>query len=94
MSNNFRIVSLPILFLSAWSACSAFAQPQQQATASFKAVHVIGMQGVKHNTKGKVILSKDALEFATGGTNNELSITSIQAAFTGADSQRLIAAEH
>ena len=67
MSNDFRIVSLPILFLSAWSACSTFAQPQQQATASFKAVHVIGMQGVKHNTKGKVILSKDALEFATGG---------------------------
>jgi hypothetical protein len=92
MPKNYRIIFFPILFFSSWSASFVFARPQPppQATASFKAVHVIGMQDVKHNAKGKVTVSKDALEFASGGTTNELPIASIQDALTGADSQRLI----
>ena len=48
------------------------------------------MQDVKKNAKGKITVSKDALEFTNGDTKNELLIASIQDALTGADSQRLI----
>jgi len=87
-----QLISLSPLLLSAWLASSACAQsqPPQQATASFKVVHVIGLEGVKHNAKGKVTVSKDALEFDGGGRKSDLPITSIQDALTGADSQRLI----
>jgi len=92
MSMLYRLVSLPLLFLSAWSASSAFAQskPPQQLPASFKVVHVIGLEGIKRNAKGKVSVSTNGLEFASGATKSDLSITSIQDALTGADSQRLI----
>jgi hypothetical protein len=90
MSKNYRIAFLLIFLLSVGSASSVFGHPQQQTPASFKVVHVIGFQGVKQNSKGRVTVSKDTLEFARGATKNELSIASIQDALTGADSQRLI----
>jgi hypothetical protein len=90
MSKNYRIAFLTILLLSAGLASSVFGQPPQQTPASFKVVHVIGLQGVKHNSKGRVTVSRDALEFARGATKDELSIASIQDALTGTDSQRLI----
>jgi len=92
MLKNYRFIFTLFVILSAWSASFTFAQPQptQQATTSFRAVHVIGLQDVKHNAKGKVSVSKDALEFTTGGAKNEIPISSIQDALTGADSQRLI----
>lgn len=92
MLKNYRILILPILFLSAGLVSIALArtQPPPIATGSFKAVHIIGMQDVKKNAKGKITVSKDALEFTNGDTKNELLIASIQDALTGADSQRLI----
>lgn len=92
MSKVYRIVTLPLLLLSAWSTSSVFAlpQPPQQEPASFKVVHVIGLEGIKHSAKGKVTVSKDALEFANGPTKSDVSIASIQDVLTGADSQRMI----
>lgn len=90
MSRSYRIVFLPILALSAWSASSVFAKPPQTAAGDFKVVHVIGLQGVKHKSKGQVTVSKDAFEFVSGAAKSELPIASIQDALTGADSERLI----
>lgn len=92
MRKLLRRISLAVLFFSAWPASSGFAQEQaqQQAATSFKVVHVIGLEGIKHNTKGKVTVSKDALDFATGPTKSNVSIASIQDVLTGADSQRAI----
>jgi hypothetical protein len=89
MSKCYRKAALTILFLSAWSASSASAKPQD-APASFKVVHVIGMQGVKHNTKGKLTVSKDGLEFVSGTTKSDMPTASIQDALTGEDSQRMV----
>ncbi len=92
MPRLLRRISLPVLLMSAWPAFSGLArqQAQQQAPTSFKVVHVIGLEGIKHDTKGKVTISKDALEFATGPTKSNVSIASIQDVLTGADSQRAI----
>lgn len=88
MPKLLRRVSLAVLFFSAWPASSSFAQ--QQAATSLNVKHVIGLEGIKHNAKGKVTISKDALDFATGPTKSDLSIASIQDVLTGADSQRLV----
>jgi|SRR5579863_1681731 len=87
MPKNYRIVLASFLGLTAGFATTVFAQ---QEAASFKVVQVIGMQGVKHNTKGRVTVSKESLEFVSGATKSELPIASIQDALTGADSQRVI----
>ena len=88
MPKLLRRMSLAVLFLSAWSAASGFAQ--EKATGSFNVRSVIGLEGIKHNAKGKVTISKDALDFATGPTKSDVSIASIQDVLTGADSQRAI----
>ena len=89
MSKFCRKSTLTILFLSACAVPSSFAKPQQ-APESFKVVHVIGIQGVKQNTKGKVTVSKDGLEFVSGTTKSDMPTASVEDALTGADSQRLI----
>jgi hypothetical protein len=66
-----------------------FAQVQQ-SPSSFKAVHVIGLEGIKHDTKGNVTVSKDTIEFVTGPTKSDVPIASVQDVLTGADSQRSI----
>jgi len=92
MRKLLRSISLPLLFLAAWPTCPGFAQEQaqQEAPSRFKVVHVIGLEGIKHDTRGKVVVSKETLEFATGPTKSSLSIPSIQDVLTGADSQRAI----
>jgi hypothetical protein len=86
-----RISPAAVLFL-AWPASSGFAQEQAQpaAPASFNVKHVIGLEGIKHDTNGKVTVSKGTLEFATGPTKSSLATTSVQEVLTGADSQRLV----
>lgn len=92
MRKLLRRVSLAVSFFLAWPASAGFAQEQAQqpAPGNFNVVLVIGLDGIKHNTKGTVVVSKDALEFATGPTKSSLSITSMQDVLTGADSQRAI----
>jgi len=90
MPKNYRSVLFPFLLLVISQASSALARPPQQSPTSFKAVHVIGLQDAKHNAKGKITISKDTLEFTSGGARNDLPIASIQDALTGADSQRMI----
>jgi hypothetical protein len=92
MRRLLRRISLLLLFFLAWPASSGFAQEQAQAAApaSFDVRHVIGLEGIKHDTNGKVTVSKGTLEFATGPTKSSLATASVQDVLTGADSQRLI----
>jgi len=92
MRKLLRRVSLAVSFFLAWPVSAGFAQQQseQPAPSSFSVVHVIGLEGIKHNTKGTVSVAKDTLEFATGPTKSDLSTASMQEVLTGADSQRVI----
>ena len=86
-----RRVPLSLLLLPAMLVASAeLARAQQKQVTTFKVVHVIGLEAIQHNAKGKVTVSKDALTFATGPTKSDLPIAGIQDVLTGADSQRLI----
>lgn len=86
-----RRVCLSLLALSATlTTCASFTQAQEKQITTFKVVHVIGLEAIQHNTKGKVTVSKDALTFSTGPTKSDLAISGIQDVLTGADSQRMI----
>ena len=92
MRKLMRRISVFVLLFSAWPATSGCAkeQAEQPALSSFKVVHVIGLEGVKHDTKGKIAVAKDTLEFSAGPTKSSVSIPSIQDVLTGADSERAI----
>jgi hypothetical protein len=89
LSKLSRTVVFCLLFVSGAITSPVFAQVQQ-SPSSFKAVHVIGLEGIKHDTKGNVTVSKDTLEFVTGPTKSDVPIASVQDVLTGADSQRSI----
>jgi len=85
-----RRIFLPFLALMAWPAFARPAQAPPATITTFKVVHVIGLEAIQHDTKGKITLTKDALEFTTGPTKSDLAIASIDDVLTGADSQRMI----
>jgi hypothetical protein len=86
-------IFLPTILLTvmmAWPASAGPAQAPPASMTTFKVVQVIGLEAIQHNTKGKVTISKDNLEFVAGTTKSDLAIASIEDVLTGADSQRMI----
>jgi len=82
-------LSLVALFTTL-TISAGVAQAQEKQITTFKVVHVIGLEAIQHNAKGKVMVSKDSLTFSAGPTKSDLAISGIQDVLTGADSQRLI----
>ena len=55
-----------------------------------KVVHVLGLENVKRNAKGKLSVEPGKMQFAAGTARAEVPITAILDIFTGDDSKRLI----
>jgi len=66
------------------------AQQPPPAPVSIEAVQVIGLVGVKQNTKGNLKVENGSLSFAHSKSTCEVPAASIQDVVTGADSQRVI----
>jgi hypothetical protein len=62
----------------------------QPAPAETEAVQVIGLAGLKQNTKGSLKVENGSLSFVYSKGNCDLPAASIQDVVTGRDSQRLI----
>ncbi len=62
----------------------------QQAQTETQAVQVIGLVGLKENTKGRLTVVNGTLRFAFSKGNIEVSAVSIEDVVTGKDSQRVI----
>ena len=58
----------------------------QQAPASTEAVQVIGLAGLKQNTKGNLKVENGSLTFASSKSTCEVPAASLQDVVTGADS--------
>ncbi len=70
------------------TASLAFAQPQAQPAATAAGVnvrHVIGLDNIKLNATGSLIVADGALRFKTGKAENALPIASIDDIFIGAE---------
>jgi hypothetical protein len=69
--------------------CSSVGYAQQAQTPT-KAVQLIGLAGLKENTKGNLTVINGTLRFNHAKGNAEVSATTIQDVVTGTDSQRAI----
>ena len=61
-----------------------------QAPASTDAVTVMGLTGVKQNTKGSLKVENGFLSFSYSDSSRDVSAASIQDVVTGSDSQRVV----
>ena len=62
----------------------------QQAQTETQAVQVIGLAGLKENTKGQLIVVNGTLRFVYAKGNIDVAAGSIEDVVTGKDSQRVI----
>jgi hypothetical protein len=62
----------------------------QQAQTETQAVQVVGLAGLKENTKGRLTVVNGTLRFVHAKGNAEVAATSIEDVVTGKDSQRVI----
>jgi hypothetical protein len=62
----------------------------QQAQTETEAVQVIGLAGLKENTKGRLMIVNGTLRFIYARGNADVAATSIEDVVTGKDSQRVI----
>lgn len=85
-----KVSLLVSFFVLAFVSAALPTSAQQQSMTSFKVVHVIGLQAIQHNAKGKVSVGKDSMQFVSGPTKSDLAISGIEDVQTGEDSQRMI----
>jgi hypothetical protein len=85
-----RIILWSLLFSLGTVVSVSHAQSPSTTPASIEAVQVIGLVGVKQNTKGNLKLEKGSLTFVFSKNTCEVPAASIQDVVTGADSQRVI----
>jgi hypothetical protein len=80
---------LPLLFLL---GAGLFAQTDQTAppteAAGVRAMHVLGLEGVKRNIHGTLTTGPGGLDFKAGGAHGTITIASIQDVFTSQDSHQ------
>lgn len=68
----------------------ARALAEETATTTPKVVHVLGLEKVKRNAKGKLSVEPGKMQFAAGTARAEVLIPAILDIFTGDDSKRMI----
>ena len=62
----------------------------QEVSLRVKAVHVMGLAGVKDNTKGTLNIENAQLHFVHGKANSDVSAAYVQDVVTGADSRESV----
>ncbi len=78
--------------LFAWTYDWALGQTPAttSSTAIPNVVHVLGLENIKRNAKGKLLVQAGKMQFESGAARAEVGIASILDVFTGQDSKRLI----
>lgn len=62
----------------------------QEVQSSTQAVHLIGLTGLKENTKGNLTVTNGTMRFVHGNGTAEITAISIEDVVTGTDSQRAV----
>jgi len=90
MPQILRTIFLAFVLFPAWlSVWPGSALAQDLATTS-NVVHVLGLENMKRNAKGKLTVESGTLEFIAGTAKADLPIAAIQDVFTDDDSKRLV----
>lgn len=77
---------LIILFVAAMGPWSV----AQQTPVSTDAVQIIGLTGVKNNSKGRLEITEGTLTFKSANNNAAVSVACIEDVVTGRDSERVL----
>jgi hypothetical protein len=62
--------------------------PSAESALAQQTVHVLGLEGIKRNVKGKLSFSADGLKFTSTATNDHIAIAAIEDIFTGQDTRQ------
>ena len=82
--------TIKVALIAATLCCCAFVGHAQQAQTVTQAVQLIGLAGLKENTKGNLTVINRTLRFIHSKGNADVAATSIENVVTGTDSQRAI----
>ena len=83
------LLAMAVIALSAAAGAQSSAKPQSQAADSAPHVnHVLGLEDVKHNAKGKLTVNASGLDFQGAASHAQVPIASIEDIFTGEDSHQ------
>ena len=80
-----RVLACSIAALLCGGACISSASAQD--SRAVKAVQILGLPGLKENTKGTLEVENTDLHFVHGKQNVDVSASSIESVSTGANSQ-------
>jgi len=83
-----RTTEVPIL--SGSTAAPRATPAAQHALTPIRSVQLIGLLGVKNNTKGTLTVEGDTLHFASSQGSSDISVAKVEDVVTGNDSQRVI----
>jgi len=90
---KFRSVAIPLgiaLLFAGLRIPEGKAQEAPHLAKQIQAVHLIGLNGVKDNAKGKLSVEDGKLHFVYGKASSDISINSIQDVVAGADSKKAV----
>ena len=80
---------MAVIALSATAGAQSSTKPQSPAADSTPQVnHVLGLEDVKHNAKGKLTVNANGLDFQGAASHAQVPIASIEDIFTAEDSRQ------
>lgn len=80
---------MAVMALSAAAVAQSSIKPKSPAADSTPQVnHVLGLEDVKHNAKGKLTVNAKGLDFQGAASHAQVPIASIEDIFTGEDSHQ------
>jgi len=80
---------MTVIALSASAGAQSSTQPKSPAAGSTPQFnHVLGLEDVKHNAKGKLTVNASGLDFQGAASHAQVPIASIEDIFTGEDSHQ------
>jgi len=89
-NRSFIFLLLPLLFaLCAGLLAQTADTSSSKSVSGVRAMHVLGLEGVKHNLHGTLTAQPTGLDFKAGGAHGTVAIASIQDVFTAQDSHQV-----
>jgi hypothetical protein len=80
---------MAFIALTAAAGAQSSSKPKSQtADPTPQATHVLGLEGVKQNAKGKVTVNAEGLDFQGAASHAKVPTASIEDLFTGEDSRQ------
>ena len=79
---------LPLFFLLGTALFAQTEDTSASAAGGVRAMHVLGLEGVKRNLRGTLTVQPGGLDFTSSGAHGTVAIASIQDVFTAQDSRQ------